>query len=285
MPELPEVETVVRDLRRRKLAGRKIEAVRVYWPRTLANLAPRRFCMLASGSTVQAVERYGKFIILSLSNSRYLLIHLRMTGRLDLKPHAELRDPHEHVVLCLDGGQDLRFRDTRKFGRFYLVRDPAEVTGKLGPDPVRDPFSLEMFRERIVSRCRQIKPLLLDQSFLAGLGNIYVDEALWEAGLHPLKRSDRLKQTEIEKLHRAIGTVLEAGIRNLGTSIGKSAVNFYSLGGRWGQNQDSLNVFRRTGRPCPRCRSRIIRLTVAQRSTHICPQCQKLRQFLAEGGR
>ena len=199
-----------------------------------------------------------------------------MSGRLHLVPPDVKRDKHEHVVLDLDNGQQLRFHDTRKFGRMFLVENVDTVIGKLGPEPLGHDFTTAWFLDHLHQKKRQLKPLLLDQTFLAGLGNIYVDEALWEAKLHPLRVSSSLTTSEIRALHRAIRKVLRKGINNLGTTLGTGKANFYSIGRRTGNNSEELNVFRRTGQQCPRCDATIERIIVGQRSTHICPACQKL---------
>lgn len=274
MPELPEVETVARDLKAANLVGRRIEAVQVRWPRTIATPDAATFAARLRGARIRDVGRRAKYLVLPLDTGETLLIHLRMTGRLALPPsHAPL-DPHEHIILTLDDGRDMRYHDTRKFGRWYLVADPAQVLGDLGPEPLSEAFTPDWFYNALHARRRQLKPLLLDQRFLAGLGNIYVDEALWHAHLHPQRLSHTLTRAESAALHAAIQAVLRRAIANMGTTLGTGEANFYSVGRRRGRNQDALAVFRRTGEPCPRCGTPIVRLVVAQRGTHICPTCQ-----------
>jgi formamidopyrimidine-DNA glycosylase len=169
----------------------------------------------------------------------------------------------------------LRYQDTRKFGRFCLTSNPQEILGKLGPEPLSDGFTVDCFHAMLQARKRLIKPLLLDQGFIAGLGNIYVDEALWKASVHPLRVSSSLSKKEVAALHHAISLVLKKGLANLGTTLGSGAGNFYSVAGRKGRNADKLFVFRRTGEACTRCRTPIQRIIVGQRSTHICPHCQR----------
>lgn len=273
MPELPEVETVARDLKEAGLIGRRITGAHVYWTRTIDRPSVAEFRQRLIGQQVEDVDRRAKFLVLSLSDDT-LLIHLRMTGQLAFKDPTVPRAKHEHVVLELDDGRHLRFHDTRKFGRWYLVEDPAEVLAPLGPEPLADGFDAETFMEMLQSRRRQLKPLLLDQSFIAGLGNIYADEALWAARLHPLRRSHTLSEEEAYALYRSIRNVLRRGIDNMGTTLGTGRANFYSVGGRSGENQDELRVFRQTDAPCPRCGTPIERIVVGQRSTHVCPRCQ-----------
>lgn len=274
MPELPEVQTVVNDLNGAGLCGRIITGAQVFWPRTIAALPPEEFCRQVTGRRIAAVWRRAKYIVIDFTEKLHLLIHLRMSGRLHLVPPEVERGKHEHVVINLDNEQQLRFHDTRKFGRMFLVPDVTSILGKLGPEPLGDDFTTAWLRDHLHRRARQLKPLLLDQTFLAGLGNIYVDEALWEARLHPQRLSSSLTDAETQALHAAIRSVLRKGIANMGTTLGTGKANFYSVGRRTGSNSESLNVFRRTGQPCRRCHSDIERLIVGQRSTHICPVCQ-----------
>jgi formamidopyrimidine-DNA glycosylase len=275
MPELPEVETIVRDLRKQGLPGARITEAAVYWPRTVATHASADFIQALRGVTVESLERRGKFLVFHLSGSKKLLIHLRMSGRLLFAKPQQPRAKHEHILLTLHDGRQLRFQDPRKFGRWYLFAGHTSKLDALGPEPLDRRFNARYLYERLRSRSRQLKALLLDQTFLAGLGNIYVDEALWESRLHPALSSQRLTWDQARGLHRAIVKVLKAGIRHCGTSLGKSDFNYYSTSGRRGRHQDALQIFRRTGQPCPRCRQKILRLVIAQRGSHICPRCQR----------
>lgn len=275
MPELPEVETIVRDLRKAGLEGRTIKEARFFWPRTAATASPEVFSDRLKGKRISGVIRRAKFIVLSLDGEGWLLIHLRMTGRLDFMAPEVPQDPYERARLVLEDGRTLRFKDIRKFGRWYFYEDEPPQFALLGPEPLSETFTTELLAERLARSNRQIKPLLLDQTVISGLGNIYVDEALWAAGIHPLARSHRLKLSQVILLHQAIVEVLERGIRNAGTTLGKNELNYYSVGKRRGRNQDELKVFRKTGEPCPRCAAKIVRLIVAQRSSHICLKCQK----------
>lgn len=276
MPELPEVETVVRGLRDANVCGLRIEQVRVSWPRTLSELTPAVFRGQIAGHSIAGIRRRAKYIVIELDPPLWLLIHLRMTGSLTIKPADTAHDPHERVAVTLSDGRDLRFRDTRKFGRWLLTGSPDSVLGKLGPEPLSEAFTPVLLQKLMHTHSRMLKPLLLDQQVLAGLGNIYVDEALWEARLHPCRDSKTLSPSECRRLHKAIRTVLQRGVDAMGTTLGRGASNFYSVAGRRGRNQDALRVFRRHGEACPHCGSVIQRLVVAQRSTHICPRCQKV---------
>jgi formamidopyrimidine-DNA glycosylase len=275
MPELPEVQTIVDDLNAADLIGIPICAARVFWPRTIAEPSAKLFCRLLKGQKFTAIGRRGKFLVFELSNGRFLLLHLRMSGRLHLVAADTARLKHEHVVLSFDDGRQLRFHDTRKFGRIHLVEDPQKIISRLGPEPLDKSFTVKVLAERLKRHRRLLKPLLLDQTFIAGLGNIYVDEALWDAGLHPNRIAASLTLAEIKRLHRAIPRVLGRGLKNLGTSLGNGETNFYSVARHRGRNKDELKVFRRTALPCPRCKTPIERIIVGQRSTHICSKCQK----------
>jgi formamidopyrimidine-DNA glycosylase len=171
----------------------------------------------------------------------------------------------------------LYYRDTRKFGRWKLVDAPGEILGTLGPDALSRSFSLRYFSDRLEARARRLKPLLLDQTFVAGLGNIYVDEALWEARIHPERASDSLDEAETERLYRAIRHVLRVGIANRGTSLGGGKTNYRDVDGASGGHRAVVKAYGRTGMPCARCGTPIRKITVAQRGTHICPDCQKNR--------
>jgi formamidopyrimidine-DNA glycosylase len=276
MPELPEVQTIVDDLIAAGIPGATIVRARVFWPRSIAEPSPRAFCSAIKGRQVNCIRRRGKFMVFELSGGLSLLMHLRMSGRLHWVPSHAKRLPHEHVVVEFDNGRQLRLHDTRKFGRFYLVKDPQGVLGRLGPEPLARSFTAAALARRLTPRKRLLKPLLLDQTVIAGLGNIYVDESLWEAGLHPCRLASSLAAQEIEALHRAICRVLKRGLKNQGTSLGSGKPNFYSVARRQGRNRDELKVFRRTGLPCLRCKTPIQRIVVGQRSTHVCPECQRV---------
>lgn len=265
MPELPEVETFVRQLRA-PLVGRTITGVRIKWPRHVAVPSPREFAGRIRGQRVEAIARRGKYLVFALSVDT-LLIHLKMSGDLMVVPTGTARDKHAHTVFSLDNGHELRFKDTRKFGRVYLVGDPEEVTGQLGPEPLAAGFTASKLAERLAAHSRTLKPLLLDQTFLAGVGNIYADEALHLAGLHPLRKSDTLRPEEVKRLWRSIRRALNSGIRHDGASI-----DWVYRGGSF---QHHFRVYDREGQPCRTCGTPIRRITVGQRGTHFCPHCQR----------
>ncbi len=274
MPELPEVETVVRDLLAADVVNRPITGARISWHRTVYNMSANKFQKRLIGSRILDVRRRAKYIVMPVSSRQWLMAHLRMSGRIEVASAGEPRLKHERLALVLDDGREIRFIDTRKFGRWYLVDDPESILGRLGPEPLSPEFSANELYLVLQRHKRMLKPLLLDQNVLAGLGNIYVDEALWEAKLHPCLISSLVSKHAAGRLFNAIQLVLGRGIRSMGTSLGKGQGNFYSVAGRRGRNQDGLRVFRRQGEPCPRCGSTIERQVVAQRSTHICPACQ-----------
>lgn len=274
MPELPEVETVVGDLKGTGLMSTRISGSQVYWNRTIATPDRAEFGRRIKGQKIRAISRRGKYIVMQLDGD-FLLIHLRMTGRLHVKDTSHERLPHEHVVLEFEDGRQLRFHDTRKFGRWYLVGNPADVLGKLGPEPLNAEFTVTRFGKMLAKRRRALKPLLLDQSFVAGLGNIYTDEALWRAAIHPARLAFSLSDSEVGALHHAILKVLNEAIINQGTTLGNGSANFYRVAGRRGGNETHLKVFRKSGNRCPRCLDGVIvRIVLSQRSTHFCSKCQ-----------
>jgi len=274
MPELPEVQTVVNDLCRMGARGARILRVRVFNPRTIATPAPRVLCQRLRGAHITGITRRAKFIVLQLDHQQYLLIHLRMSGHLHFGAPDQPRAQHEHVVFWLDDGRTLRFHDTRKFGRMFLVPRVEDITGALGVEPLDAAFTPTVLFDILQRRARRLKPLLLDQTLVAGLGNIYTDEALWLAKLHPCRRSDTLTRSEAAALHAAIQHVLRKGIRNLGTSFGAGIGHFQLVSDGHARNQEELKVYQQTGAPCARCSTQIQRLLVGQRGTHICPHCQ-----------
>ena len=267
MPELPEVETIARKLKP-GLIDRMILSADLYWARTLDTPSPKKFKEQVQGQKILDVGRRAKYFILHLTDFK-LLIHLRMSGDLLIKDSTIRPEKHDRLRLKLSGDKALVFNDTRKFGRVWLTSDPEEVLGKLGPEPLGREFTPQWLHSALRSKHRQIKPLLLDQTFLAGLGNIYTDEALNIAKLHPNAASDSVTAKQAEALHEAIRQVLKEGIRRNGAS--------FDWVYRGGEFQNYFRVYDRAGKPCPRCGTEIVRLVVGQRGTHICPKCQRLR--------
>ncbi|MBN2266819.1 MAG: DNA-formamidopyrimidine glycosylase [Candidatus Babeliaceae bacterium] len=276
MPELPEVQTVVNDLNIHHVCRRRIAAVRIYWRRSVNNVSQKNINKALLGRSIVKVWRRGKYIVIDFDKATRVLIHLRMSGRISIVNAKSPRDKHEHVCVTLNNGDELRLHDTRKFARVYIEKGPVTRLDTLGCEPLDITFTPKKIGPLLRSHKRALKPLLLDQTFIAGLGNIYTDEALWHAKLHPKTQSDALSRVKVRALCKSIMFVLRKGIKNCGTSLGNGDNNFYSLGKQSGRNREKLMVYRRTGEPCKRCGTKIKRLILTQRSTHLCPRCQKL---------
>ncbi len=282
MPELPEVETVARDLRPR-LVGATIVGARVSWARTLRTHDPVAFADAVAGRRIESVGRRAKMLVVGLSGDAALTIHLKMTGQLFVVPAETPEDPYIRLVLELEDGRELRFRDIRKFGKIGLYgRDPvtgelvtevggAGVFAAIGPEPLDPDFTLRDFRRRLRRRKGRLKPLLLDQSFLAGVGNIYADEALWTSRLHPLRTAGTLRPPDERHLYEAIRSILAEAVERRGSSI-----DDYTAPDGDGAMQEHLAVYQRTGEPCPRCGRPIKRIVIGARSTHFCSWDQRL---------
>jgi formamidopyrimidine-DNA glycosylase len=264
MPELPEVETIARKLKS-DLIGKTILDADLRWTRTLAMPTPKIFKQQIKGQKIKELTRRAKFFVLHLSGSS-LLIHLRMSGDLSIRSSTIRPEKHDRLVLKLTGNTSLVFNDTRKFGRVWLTSTPEDVLGKLGPEPLSREFTAQWLYTALSKKHRQIKPLLLDQTFLAGLGNIYTDEALHIAKLHPLITSDTVTEEQARALREAVRKVLKEGIRRNGASI-----DWVYRGGEF---QNHFRVYDREGKSCPVCGTEIKRITVGQRGTHYCPKCQ-----------
>src|SRR6185503_11689286 len=301
MPELPEVETVARDLQR-WVAGATITDAEVRWERTIRHPLPgERFAAELRGATISRVGRRAKSVLLHLDDGRVMTVALRMTGALIVAPPGTPDDRYARVVFRLADGRELRYRDVRKFGRIGLwerggVPRPrrgkkrrvaerhepyrvGDVFARHGPEPLARSFSAARLAARLKGRSARLKTLLLDQTFIAGVGNIYADEALWRARLHPLRAADTLTPEEVRRLHRAIRAVLRQGIENRGASF----TDYVGADGEPGENAERLSVYRRTGQPCLRCGRPISRIVVGQRSTHFCPHCQRVPDEGASG--
>ena len=271
MPELPEVETTVRALRE-PLIGRAITAVTNDWPRQLATHDLAALNWQIQGQRIEAVSRRAKYLLFHLSGGDTLIIHLKMSGHLSVVDAGRPRHKHVHTTFALDNGRELRFKNMRKFGRVYLAADTDEILGRLGPEPLADDFTPERLRARLHGRTRALKPLLLDQTFIAGIGNIYADETLFYAGLHPRRPANSLSPDENEALYTAIRKVLTMGIDREGASIDL----YVKPDGSRGDMQNAVAVFRRTGLPCYHCQTPINRIVMNGRSTHFCPHCQSI---------
>jgi formamidopyrimidine-DNA glycosylase len=272
MPELPEVETICRYLRdgnadNPPILGLMIGCAHVLWARSLAMPGVEEFYQRLPGQIVEQIHRRGKFILLSLTNDT-LLVHLRMSGDLLVEQTDTQPAIHHRILIDFRNGKRLSFNDTRKFGRMWLVEDPEQVIGGLGPEPMDPDLTPETFSQRLQATHRQLKPLLLDQTFIAGLGNIYVDESLNLARLHPLMKSDEINYPQATQLLRSIRIVLNEAISRNGASI-----DWVYKGGDF---QNYFRVYDRAGQPCFECGTPIQRIRIGQRGTHFCPVCQQL---------
>ena len=281
MPELPEVETIARELRPLVLDA-TVSGAWWDWPRVIRHPEPDEFEAAIVGRTIVGVTRRAKWILVELSGDAVLAIQVKMTGQLFVLPADAPRDRHVHFVLRFEDGRELRLRDVRKFGRVGVYRrdeagsilgadEVRELFAEHGPEPLGDEMTLPVFRRLLRSRRGRLKPLLLDQSFLAGLGNIYADEALWRARLHPLRRVSSLKPRDERALFNAIRGVLAEAVERRGSSV-----DDYTAPEGDGEMQEYLRTYQRTGEPCPRCGRPIRRFILGARGTHYCSWCQRL---------
>lgn len=274
MPELPEVQHVANSLAA-QILGQHIQAVtHLDWERMVETPAVEEFKQLLIGRQIVAIGRRAKWLVITLDEGWTLALHLRMSGHLVVVGPEEQPGKHTHLVLKLDDGRQVFFHDTRKFGRARLLDSAglAQLDIKHGFEPLDQAFNQQQLTTLLRSRKRQIKPLLLDQHVIAGIGNIYADESLWRASLHPLRSSDSLNDAEIAALHAGLITSLNDGLHNGGSTL-RDYRNAY---GEAGTNQQFFNAYGREGQPCPRCGALIVRIVVGQRSTHYCPECQVL---------
>ena len=275
MPELPEVETIARQLKR-NLQQRRITDINVFWAGAIDNPDPAVFTQIVQDTVICNIWRRGKYLIFDLDNEKKLVVHLRMSGRFSIHRPNEASDEHKHtrVRMVLDNGLVLNYIDQRKFGRFYLVNDANIITGKLGPEPLSPQFTVDWLSHALSQRTGQIKTLLLNQRFLAGLGNIYTNEALWKAQIHPLRKANTLSQVEVRQLHHAVVVVLQQAVSHGGTSLDDRQYAYPN--GQLGAHQQHLYVYDRAGDQCERCGYQLARIVQSQRSTYYCPVCQPL---------
>jgi formamidopyrimidine-DNA glycosylase len=276
MPELPEVETVARDLRRHLLPegggpGPVIAGARVAWSGTLRDGDPASFAVGVTGRRIEAIGRRGKQLVLDLDGGSFLTVHLKMTGQLFVVPATLPLDPYERAALVLADGREVRFRDVRKFGRIGLYLADDDPFHGIGPEPLDPRFTLREFRRRIRRRRARLKPLLVDQAFLAGVGNIYADEALWRSRLHPLRSAATLRPADERSLYRNVVEILAEAVERRGSSI-----DDYTAPDGDGEMQEKLDVYQRTGQPCRRCGRPVRRIVIGIRATHFCTWCQRL---------
>jgi formamidopyrimidine-DNA glycosylase len=270
MPELPEVETIRRDLEPH-LVGRTVRRVEIPPDRVpvLEGIDEASFREGVTGARIDALSRRGKYLLFELDTGDKLVVHLRMTGKL-LLPHAPLAG-HLRATFWLDDGSTLRFTDLRKFGRMWLMPSLSPLFDKLGPEPLADAFSVETLASALAGRKAPVKALILDQRRIAGIGNIYADEALFAAGVLPTRPGGDLSPAEVARLHAAVRSVLVRGVESRGASFR----DYVDAEGQSGGMQMLVQVFRRTGKPCCVCGALIERCKVGGRATHYCPTCQK----------
>ncbi len=265
MPELPEVETIKNELAPHVI-GHTIAGVTLFDDKIVRQPSTEEFCSRLIGQRITNVSRRGKYLIFGLSSSETLIIHLKMTGSLLLNPP----DRFIRAIIQLDDGAKIYFRDPRKFGAMWLVKDKNTVVDKLGPDPLEAGFTAKVLAKALAKRTAPIKALLCDQRLVAGIGNMYADEALFLAKIHPLRPGKSLSQEEIKRLHRAIRQVLSAGITNKGASTD----TYFRPSGEIGTAHLQFKVAHRGGESCPVCGTLLERLPIRNRGSYLCPKCQ-----------
>ncbi|HEY83208.1 MAG TPA: bifunctional DNA-formamidopyrimidine glycosylase/DNA-(apurinic or apyrimidinic site) lyase [Dehalococcoidia bacterium] len=269
MPELPEVETVKNELAPH-LIGHKFTDITLLWDKVVKQPSAEDFRSRLIGQEITGLSRRGKYLSIHLSRGDELVIHLKMSGSLLIGKGSSAPPKHTRAIIHLDGGTTIFFSDPRKFGAMWLVKDSSSITGNLGPEPLEASFSPEVLAKRLHNRQAPIKALLCDQSVIAGIGNMYADEALFYARIHPLRQGGSLSPEEIARLHQAIQQVLRTAIGNKGASM----VNYYRPSGETGTAHFEFKVAHQGGKNCPVCHSPIQRIKVRNRGTYFCPKCQ-----------
>jgi formamidopyrimidine-DNA glycosylase len=266
MPELPEVETIKNELAP-YVIGRSVSGLSLFWEGIVRQASPEEFCARLIGQKITGLGRRGKYLIFSLSSGQALIIHLKMTGSLWLKEPGKF----VRAVIHLDDGGNIYFRDPRKFGIMWLVDDKESVARKLGPEALGEGFTAKVLAERLSQRTAPIKALLCDQSLVAGIGNMYADEALFAAKIHPMRAGKSLSKKEVERLYKAIRQVLTAGINEKGASTD----TYFRPSGEKGTAHSQFRVAHRRGKSCPVCGTPLERIPVRNRGSYFCPKCQK----------
>lgn len=280
MPELPEVETIKNELAP-DIVRHRISGVTLFWSRAVRYPLAEEFCSRLIGQEISGLGRRGKYLIFNLASGEVLVIHLKMSGSLLLKPASAEPDKFTRAIICLDNEIGLFFRDPRKFGAMWLLEDENTVAGKLGPEPLEASFTPQLLAEHLNNRTASIKALLCDQSFVAGIGNMYADEALFAARIHPLRPGRSLARNEIERLHHAIQQVLRAAIGKKGASVNA----YFRPGGEVGTAHFHFQVAHRGGEPCPLCGTPVQRIPIRKRGSYFCPKCQpELQSQSRKGG-
>jgi formamidopyrimidine-DNA glycosylase len=269
MPELPEVETIKNELAP-LVTGHRIESVEFLWAKTLLAPPLAEFESRVDGRTITSLDRRGKYLIMRIEGGDSILVHLRMTGSFLVSKDKALPDSHTRAIIHLDDGSNMFFIDPRKFGKFQLVSGDEWSRGKLGVEPLSDEFTINVLAQLLKGKKAPVKALLIEQNLIAGIGNMYADEALYEAGIHPLRTGDSLSVNEIKSLRRAIRQVLKEAIENKGASI----ANYFRPGGERGTAHMEFKVAHRRGEECPVCGGPVERIVVRQRGTYFCPGCQ-----------
>ncbi|UCD08391.1 MAG: bifunctional DNA-formamidopyrimidine glycosylase/DNA-(apurinic or apyrimidinic site) lyase [Dehalococcoidales bacterium] len=269
MPELPEVETVRNELTPH-IIGRRITGLTFEWDRIVKKIQVEDFERGVIGQEILALDRRGKYLIFSLSSGDYMIIHLKMTGSLLVQKKEDELPRFTRAVIHLDNDTDIVFRDPRKFGVMRLVDDPEPVIGKLGPEPLKDDFTIDVFRERLLNRKAPMKALLCDQNVIAGIGSMYADEVMFDTGIYPVRLPESLSDKEKKHLYKAIRRILYAAIENKGASVN----TYYRPDGSEGTAHFEFNVAHRGGQPCNVCGTPIERMVVRGRGTYYCPKCQ-----------
>ena len=268
MPELPEVETIKNELAP-YVIGRQFTSVTVYDTRAVLQPSVEEFCRKLPGQKITRLERRGKYLIFQLASGEVLIIHLRMSGALLLNP--ERADKYTRVAFAFDSGTQLAFSDRRRLGVLWLVEDMQTIVGKLGPEPLDAEFTPDSLASLLQRHQAPIKAILLDQHIIAGIGNMYADEALFAARIHPLKKANNLSSQQVKALHNAIIDVLRSAISNKGASVD----TYKRPDGELGTAHSNFNVAHRRGEHCPLCGTPIQRIPIRNRGSYFCPNCQK----------
>lgn len=271
MPELPEVETIKNELLPH-IVGQRITGVTLFWDGIVRQPSVEEFCSRLIGQKISGLSRRGKYLMFSLTTDEVLIIHLKMTGSLLLKPLSDEPDKFIRAIIHLDEETGLYFRDPRKLGVMWLVEDTDSIVGKLGPEPLEAGFTPQILAQRLHNRTAPIKALLCDQGFIAGIGNMYADEALFATKIHPLRPGGSLTEDEIDRLQNAIQQVLRSAISNKGASVD----TYFRPNGKLGTAHFHFQVAHRGGQPCPTCGTPIARLPIRNRGSYFCPKCQAL---------
>lgn len=275
MPELPEVETTKNDLIDLGFVNQKVTDFKCHWDNILENGSCELFRTFLIGLRLLKIWRRAKYLVFEFANSKYMVVHLRMTGQFAKPKLNYVHLKHEHVHIQFEDGRWLVYKDTRKFGKFAIIEDIECYFKHLGPEPLLDSFTDAVFDRCLGKTKGNIKSRLLNQEVVAGLGNIYVDEALFLSQVLPTRMVKDVKASERKILRKSIQKVLSDGLENMGTSLGTGEGNYLSVSGRRGQNKQRLKVFRREGLECYQCKTLILKQKLSSRGTHYCPKCQK----------